>query len=106
MAKTNKKTGNNNVTKKTTSTYEPVPMTNIPRTENTMPSSSSQTTTGTGTLNRPTGAGRAHTNPVLTHKQIEDRAREIWRRKGCPSGQDEQNWLEAEAQLKKEMGIK
>ena len=106
MAKTNKKTGNNTFAKKTTSTYESVPMSNIPRTENTIPSSSSQTTTGTGTLNRPAVAGRSHTSPVPTRKQIEDRAKEIWHRKGCPCGQDEQNWLEAEAQLKKEMGIK
>ena len=88
MAKANKKTGNNNVTKKTTSTYEQGKMTSV------------------GTLNRPADAGRSNTNHVPTHKQIEDRAREIWHRKGCPSGQDEQNWVEAEAQLKKEMGIK
>ena len=112
MAKTNKKTGDNNVTKKLTSTYEPVPMTNIPRTASPLPSGSqqssgsSQTSTGTGTLNRPADVGRSHTHPALTHKQIEDRAREIWHRKGCPCGQDEQNWMEAEAQLKKEMGIK
>jgi len=106
MAKTNKKTGNNTVTKKTTSFYEPVTMTNNPGTENNMPSNGSQATTGTGILNRPAVAGKPHTNPVPTHKQIEDMAKEIWRRKGCPSGQDEKNWLEAEAQLKKEMGIK
>jgi hypothetical protein len=49
--------------------------------------------------------GKPNTN-VLTHQMIEQRASEIWKRKGCPAGQDEKNWLEAEAQLKKELGIK
>ena len=31
------------------------------------------------------------------------RARAIWLAKGCKSGQDVQNWMEAEAQLKAEM---
>jgi hypothetical protein len=43
---------------------------------------------------------------VLTHQQIAERAKVIWRKKGCPAGQDEQNWLEAEAQLKREFAIK
>jgi hypothetical protein len=112
MAKTNKKIGDNVVTKKTTSTYEPVPMANPPRTASSQPSGSQQSSgsirasTGTGTLNRPAAAARSHTHTVLTHKQIEDRAREIWRQKGCPCGQDEQNWMEAETQLKKEMSAK
>jgi hypothetical protein len=106
MAKTNKKTGNNAETKKTASTYEPVPMTNIPRTASPMPSSSQQSSTGTGTLNRPSEAVKSKAPVPPTHKQIEDRAGEIWHRKGCPIGQDEQNWLDAEAELKKEMGIK
>jgi hypothetical protein len=38
-----------------------------------------------------------------THDQIAARAREIWQAKGCKSGQDLQNWHEAEAQLKAEM---
>ena len=41
-----------------------------------------------------------------THQQIADRAKKIWLQKGCPSGQDEKNWLEAEAQLKKELTAK
>ena len=39
---------------------------------------------------------------VITHQMIEERAREIWRQKGAPVGQDESNWFEAEAQLRKE----
>jgi hypothetical protein len=45
-------------------------------------------------------------NVVITHQQIEERARKIWQQKGCPMGQDEKTWLEAEAQLKKELGTK
>jgi len=41
-----------------------------------------------------------------TYEQIAARARAIWETKGCIPGQDEQNWLEAEAQLKAEMGCK
>jgi hypothetical protein len=50
--------------------------------------------------------GKAAGTPCLTHQQIEQRAREIWQQKGRPVGQDEKIWLEAETQLKKELGIK
>ena len=49
---------------------------------------------------RPAG-DRANVIPPLTHKQIEERAKAIWRQKGCPVGQDEKNWYEAEDQFKK-----
>ena len=42
----------------------------------------------------------------LTHQQIAQRAQAIWKAKGCPTGQDEKNWLEAETQLKAEMGVR
>ncbi len=38
-----------------------------------------------------------------THDQIAARAKAIWQANGCPSGQDEKNWLEAERQLRAEM---
>ncbi len=41
----------------------------------------------------------------LTHEQIAKRAEAIWIQKGRKPGQDEQNWREAEAQLKAELGI-
>ena len=41
--------------------------------------------------------------PAPTHEQISKRAHEIWLKKGCKPGQDEQKWLEAEAQLRAEM---
>jgi len=31
---------------------------------------------------------------------IAKKAKEIWQRKGCPQGQDTQNWLEAEKLVK------
>jgi len=42
---------------------------------------------------------------VLTHDLIATRARTIWREHGCSVNRDEQNWREAEAQLKAEMGL-
>jgi hypothetical protein len=41
---------------------------------------------------------------VLTHELIAERARTIWLERGCSCNQDEENWREAEAQLKTEMG--
>jgi len=42
--------------------------------------------------------------PTLTYEEIAARAEQIWREKGCPAGQDEQNWHEAERQLREELG--
>ncbi len=58
-----------------------------------------QTTAGS----KPTVSGKS-TSP--TYEQIAQRAREIWTKKGCLPGQDEQNWLEAERQLKAELARK
>ena len=58
------------------------------------------------TLTETQTAGKTKVTPLLTHQQIADRARAIWKQKGCPMGQDEKNWLEAEAQLKKEIASK
>jgi hypothetical protein len=41
---------------------------------------------------------------TLAHDQIANRARAIWERRGCPEGEDEQIWLEAESELKRETG--
>lgn len=40
----------------------------------------------------------------LTHELIAERARTIWMERGCSCNQDQENWREAEAQLKAEMG--
>lgn len=42
--------------------------------------------------------------PTLSYEQIAARAEQIWREKGCPAGHDEQNWHEAERQLREELG--
>jgi hypothetical protein len=42
---------------------------------------------------------------VLTHDLIADRARTIWLERGCSPDRDEENWREAETQLKTELGI-
>ena len=42
---------------------------------------------------------------VLTHNLIAERARVIWLKRGCPSNRDEENWREAEAQLKAALGV-
>ena len=43
---------------------------------------------------------------VLTHDLIAERARTIWLERGRSVNRDEENWREAEAQLKAEMGIR
>jgi len=60
-----------------------------------------RTSGGTAVAIRPTTKG-----PTPTHEQISRRAHEIWLKRGSKPGQDEQNWLEAEAQLKAEMARK
>jgi hypothetical protein len=71
---------------------------------NTVTTSTTRTGGATTTL-RPVGAqAPAAPSPVkITREQIAKRAHEIWVKNGCKHGQDEQNWLEAERQLKAEM---
>ena len=51
------------------------------------------------------GPARAKRPAGPTHEQIAQRAEEIWKRHGCPPGEDMENWFEAEAELKRKMGI-
>jgi hypothetical protein len=59
----------------------------------------------TTTTLRPAGVKTPEAvRPVkITCEQIAKRAHDIWVKNGCKHGQDEQNWLEAERQLKAEM---
>lgn len=72
-------------------------------------STSNSPTTANATKNKsvPPGKGAATAATVVaptpTYEQIAARAEEIWRQHGCPSGQDDYNWHEAERQLRKEM---
>ncbi len=43
--------------------------------------------------------------PMLTHEQIAERVKKIWQARGCVPGFDEQNWHEAETQLKTELEV-
>ncbi len=59
--------------------------------------------TGKTTVTRAAGAAKPSGRTTgLTNEQIAARAYFIWQSKGCPQGQDDQNWREAEAQLKRE----
>lgn len=41
-----------------------------------------------------------------TFEQIAERAKNLWQQRGCPPNQDEQNWYDAENQLKQEFGVR
>lgn len=52
-------------------------------------------------------ASQATTGSVkITREQIAQRAHELWAKSGRKHGHDEQNWLEAERQLKAELAGK
>jgi hypothetical protein len=42
---------------------------------------------------------------TITYEQIAQRAFEIWKREGEPVGKDQEHWLQAEEELRKE-GLK
>jgi len=54
------------------------------------------------TANRP--AGSSSTGVATSHETIARRAYFQWQARGCPCGTDLQDWLEAEAELKVELG--
>jgi hypothetical protein len=72
---------------------------------NTVPTSTTRPGGATTTTLRPAGtkAPEAAKMVKITREQIAQRAHEIWVKNGCKHGQDEQNWLEAERQVKAEM---
>ena len=41
----------------------------------------------------------------LSHDLIAERARTIWLKRGCSSGHDQENWRDAEAQLRTELRV-
>ena len=43
-------------------------------------------------------------SPELTHNEIAERARVLWNARGCPTGCDDEIWLDAERQLAAERG--
>ena len=44
---------------------------------------------------------KASASPTVRHEEIAQKAYLIWKSRGCPDGQAQQHWLEAEAFLKK-----
>lgn len=42
---------------------------------------------------------------TLSHDRIAERARAIWLERGCSPDHDQENWRDAEAQLRTELGI-
>jgi hypothetical protein len=73
---------------------------------NTVPASTTRSGGATTTTLRPAGskAPEAIKMVKIASEQIAQRAHEIWVKNGCKHGQDEQNWLEAERQLKADAG--
>ncbi len=74
------------------------------------PNNQSQISSNIKTVNpvssaKPSSSAPAKNVVALTHEQIAERAKSIWMKRGCPNGQDEKNWQEAEKQLKQELGI-
>src|ERR1700722_1594361 len=45
-------------------------------------------------------AAQPSSQPKITHERIAMLAYEKWLQRGCPHGNDQQDWLEAEAELK------
>jgi hypothetical protein len=52
-----------------------------------------------------TAAGAGHAI-APTHDEIAARAQQVYEKKGRPEGRDTENWLEAEAELRRERGGK
>ena len=94
MAKTNRKTGITTVSKKPVSAEQSKSIAVASRPNNPGASATKHLSEKTGRAASP------------TYQQIADRAKEIWRRKGCPAGQDDANWFEAEDQLKREFAAR
>jgi hypothetical protein len=83
-----------------TETPRPVtPRPEVPRPETPKPEASRMSTL-TAIAMAPK-AGR-----VPTQAEITERAKAIWEASGRKPGRDDQNWLEAERQLRKERGLK
>lgn len=76
--------------------------------KNTVSTRSTRPGGATTTTLRPAGVQtpEATRTVKITREQIAQRAHQIWVKNGCQHGQDEQNWLEAERQLKAQLSGK
>jgi len=76
-----------------------MPRPEMPRPETPRPEAS-RMSTATAVATAP------RAGPVPTPHEISARAKAIWEASGRKPGRDDQNWLEAERQLRKERGLK
>jgi hypothetical protein len=95
--------------KKKTRTTAAKKTTSAQRTNRGNDATNKKTTTGSGatmkkkaTKRSPASKPQTQVEMKITHDQIAQRAYEIWLAKGRPPGQEEQNWREAEAELRRE----
>ncbi len=58
----------------------------------------------TATAEAPAPARRKRKNAALDQQVIAARAYTIWQARGCPQGQEQANWQEAEQQVRQELG--
>jgi hypothetical protein len=50
--------------------------------------------------------GQRKETVTLTNEQVAERAKALWKQRGCPTGQDLNIWLDAENELKMELGVR
>jgi Protein of unknown function (DUF2934) len=48
---------------------------------------------------RPSAAGAIVSRPVVSRDKIAALAHQKWQRRGCPTGDDQRDWFEAEKEL-------
>jgi hypothetical protein len=76
------------------------------RTKTASSSGAGTTTSKRGTGTKKTAQSReASQTPELTHEQVAQRAHDIWQASGCPWGQEDRCWFEAEHQLRQETNV-
>jgi len=81
-------------------------MTKKERTTSDKPRSRSASSTSRNVASRPGGAGTLLTvAPPPPHEEIAARAWELYTARGGDHGHDQQDWLEAERQLRQERGL-
>jgi len=85
-------------TSRKTSTAKVVPLTN-PK------NSGVQAASKPANTRKAKAQAKSNRSLTLTHDQIAQRAKQIWERNGRLPGHDEQNWLEAERELRAELNV-
>ena len=63
----------------------------------------SSRSSSTSTPSAPMAANTTTNSMMVPHEKIAMRAYEKWCKRGCPAGTGQQDWFEAEAELRAEM---